>query len=249
MSPFRRFWISAYSIAGAVTTTTTIDKASRRPLEVHRRATGSAGSAITEGWRSPREAPTDVQTDCLMKRRVYLRFLCAGGAVLLLGGHSPYRQWDVYRKARLVLLVSATDETSVRLAQALVAIFEHRLPESRATYARARDTNDLVRLIASKQLEVALLREGDAHAVFTGAEPFADNGRVALRTLGALGEHLFVCLEEVPKAAAYMLVEALAERWRDLDAALVRQASGPKPPQALRVPLHPGALEFYRDHT
>ncbi len=118
-----------------------------------------------------------------------------------------------------------------------------------ATYARARDTNDLVRLIASKQLEVALLREGDAHAVFTGAEPFADNGRVALRTLGALGEHLFVCLEEVPKAAAYMLVEALAERWRDLDAALVRQASGPKPPQALRVPLHPGALEFYRDHT
>ena len=156
-----------------------------------------------------------------MKRRVYLRFLCAGGAVLLLGGHSPYRQWDVYRKARLVLLVSATDETSVRLAQALVAIFAHRLPESRATYARARDTNDLVRLIASKQLEVALLREGDAHAVFTGAEPFADNGRVALRTLGALGEHLFVCLEEVPKAAAYMLVEALAERWRDLDAALV----------------------------
>ena len=162
-----------------------------------------------------------------MKRRVYLRFLCAGGAVLLLGGHSPYRQWDAYRKARLVLLVSATDETSVRLAEALVAIFAHRLPESRATYARARDTNDLVRLIASKQLEVALLREGDAHAVFTGAEPFADNGRVALRTLGALGEHLFVCLEEVPKAAAYMLVEALAERWRDLDAALVRQASGP----------------------
>jgi hypothetical protein len=144
-----------------------------------------------------------------MKRRLCLSLLSASAAVLLLGGHSPYRQWDAYRKARLVLLVSASDHTSVQLAHALVAIFSNRLPESRATYARARDMNDLVRLIASKQLEVALLRERDAHAIFTGAEPFADNGRVALRTLAALGEHLFVCLEEVPKAAAYMLVEAL----------------------------------------
>lgn len=62
------------------------------------------------------------------------------------------------------------------------------------------------------------------------------------------GEHLFVCLEDVPKAAAYMLVEALAERWRDLDPVLLRQHRGPKPLQAVRVPLHPGAFEFYRDH-
>ena len=184
-----------------------------------------------------------------MKRRLCLRILGAGAAVSLLGGHSPYRQWDVYRKSRLVLAVSATDQTSARLAPALVAIFSQRLPESRATFARARDTNDLVRLVASKQLELALLREADAHAVFTGAEPFADNGRVALRTLAALGEHLFVCLEDVPKAAAYMLVEALAERWRDLDPALLRQPRGPKPLQTVRVPLHPGALEFYRDHS
>lgn len=167
----------------------------------------------------------------------------------LLGGHSPYRQWDVYRKARLVLLVSATDETSVRLAQALVAIFANRLPDSRATYARARDTNDAVRLIASKQLEIALLREADAHAVFTGDGPFADNGPVALRTLAALGEHLFVCLSDVPNAAAHVLVEALAYRWSEIDQALVRQPKGPKPPNTPRVPLHPGALEFYRNHT
>ena len=163
-----------------------------------------------------------------MKRRVCFRLLCSGAALWLLSGHSPYRQWDVYRRARLVLLVSATDETSVRLAQALVTIFSDRLPDSRATYARARDTNDAVRLIASKQLEIALLREGDAHAVFTGAEPFADNGPVGLRTLAALGEHLFVCLDGVPKAAAYMLVEALADRWQEIE---------------------PGALEFYRDHA
>ncbi len=105
-----------------------------------------------------------------------------------------------------------------------------------------------MRLIASRQIELALLREGDARAAFSGAEPFADNGRVALRTLAALGQHLFVCLENVPNGAAYLLVQTLAGQWRDLDPMLVQQATGPNPSQASRVPLHPGALEFYRDH-
>jgi hypothetical protein len=52
----------------------------------------------------------------------------------------------------------------------------------------------------------------------------------------------------VPNAPAYLLVEALAERWRDIDPVLVAHASGPKPTAAVRVPLHAGALEFYRDH-
>lgn len=185
----------------------------------------------------------------LTQRRLWLRLLCAGTAVWLLGGHSPYRQWDVYRKSRLVLLASAADDSAVRLAQALAAIFARRLPESRATYARARDTNDLVRLIASQQLDVAVMREADAYAAFSGVAPFADNGRVPLRTLGVLGEHLFVCLENVPPTAAYLLVESLAEYWRDIDPPLVLKASGPKPSKALRVPLHAGALEFYRDHA
>jgi TRAP-type uncharacterized transport system substrate-binding protein len=183
-----------------------------------------------------------------MQRRLCLRGVAAAAALWLLSGHSPYRQWDVYRKARLVLLASAADETSVRLAQALAQIFAQRLPESRATHARARDTNDLVRLLASKQLEVAVMREADAYAAYSGAAPFADNGRVALRTLALLGAHLFVCREEVPKAAGYLLVEALAERWDRIDSAMVAHASSPKPAQPLRLPLHAGALEYYRDH-
>jgi TRAP-type uncharacterized transport system substrate-binding protein len=183
-----------------------------------------------------------------MRRRLCLRLLGAGAAVSLLSGHSPYRQWDTYRKARLVLLVSASDEGSVRLAQSLAALFAKRLPKSRATHARARDTNDAVRLLASKQLDVALLREADAHAAYAGVEPFADNGGVGLRTLGVFGEHLFVCLADVPDAASHMLAEALTEHWSDIDPALVKDASGPKPLRAPRVPMHPGAAEFYREH-
>jgi hypothetical protein len=181
-------------------------------------------------------------------RRACLRLLGGAAAACLLSGHSPYRQWDVFRRARLVLLVSASDAPSVRLAEAMVAIYAQRLPDSRATFARSRDTNDLVRLIASRQLELAVLREADAHAVFSGTGAFADNGRVALRTLAQLGAHLFVCLEGVPNAAAYQLVDALAEGWGALDRSLVHEAAGPKPPLELRVPLHAGALEYYRDH-
>jgi TRAP-type uncharacterized transport system substrate-binding protein len=183
-----------------------------------------------------------------VRRRPVLLALGAAAAVLLLGGHSPYRQWEVFRKARLVLLVSAADELAVRLAQSLVGLYAERLPESRATVARSRDTNDLVRLVASKQLEVALLRESQAHAVLTGAEPFSDNGRVELRTLAALGDHLLVCLDGVSTGVAYKLVEALADGWRTLDPSLVRDAQGPRPAPAVLVPLHPGAVEFYRDH-
>src|SRR5215208_397716 len=154
------------------------------------RPTSPSPPSWTSACSSERTVVTAMTTD--VRRRPVLRALGAAAAVLLLGGHSPYRQWEVFRKARLVLLVSAADALAVRLAQSLVGLYAQRLPESRATVARARDSNDLVRLVASKQLEIALLRENQAHAVLTGAEPFSDNGRVELRTLAALGDHLLV---------------------------------------------------------
>jgi TRAP-type uncharacterized transport system substrate-binding protein len=154
----------------------------------------------------------------------------------------------VHRKARLVLLVSAAEQASVPLGKALAALYAQRLPESRATMARARDTNDIVRLMASKQLDVALLRERHAYAAAAGQHPYADSGAPRLRALAVLGDYVLVCRDDLPAASAYMLTEALAERWRDIDRALVRAAPGPRPPGTLAIPLHPGALEYYRDH-
>lgn len=172
----------------------------------------------------------------------------AGGLWLALTAHSPYRQWEVYRRTRLVVLASAKDDRSVLLGSLLATIYAQRLPDSRATLARARDNNDLVRLMASKQLDVALMREREAHAALVGAPPYADAGMVPLRALAALGEYLFVARDDLPNASAYMLTEALAQRWRELDPALVNGAPGPRPAGALSIPLHPGALEYYRDH-
>jgi TRAP-type uncharacterized transport system substrate-binding protein len=183
-----------------------------------------------------------------LKRRRLLLLTLTGGAWLALTGHSPYRQWEVHRKTRLVLLVSASEQPSVLLGNLLAAIYAQRLPESRAMMARARDTNDLVRLMASRQLDVALIRESDAYAALVGEAPYADSGAVQLRALAVLGEYLFVCRDDLPNGSAYMLAEALAARWRDIDPALVRKAAGPRPGSTLRIPLHPGALEYYRDH-
>jgi hypothetical protein len=167
-------------------------------------------------------------------RRLLVRAALAGGAWLALCAHSPYRQWDVHRKARLVLLVSRSDERSVALGRELAALYAARLPESRASMARARDDNDLLRLLQSKQLDVALVR--------TGTQDFP------LRALAVLGEHMLVCREDLPAASAYMLTEALAAGWSDIDPALAGAALGPRPSGTLSIPVHPGALEYYRDH-
>lgn len=181
-------------------------------------------------------------------RRRLLRVAVAAGLWLALTGHSPYRQWEVHRKTRLVLLVSRTEQPSVLLGKTLAGIYAQRLPESRATMARARDSNDVVRLMASKQLDLALLREREAYAALVGDGRYADNGALPLRALAVLGEYVFVCRDDLPNAAAYLLTEALAQGWRDIDPALVGAAAHPRPAATPRIPLHPGALDYYRDH-
>jgi TRAP-type uncharacterized transport system substrate-binding protein len=183
-----------------------------------------------------------------MSRRRVLRLALAGGLWLVVTGHSPYRQWEVYRKIRLVVLVSAEDAASVQLGQAIAGLLAKHLPESRAMMSRARDTNDLVRLIASKQLDTALMREEDAAAAFRGAGRFADNGTIPLRALAQVGSHLFVCRDDFPKPNAYQLAETLADQWQSVDPALPSRARSSKPVSSGPIPIHPGALDYYADH-
>jgi TRAP-type uncharacterized transport system substrate-binding protein len=149
----------------------------------------------------------------------------------------------------LVVVVSAGETASVQLGQAIAGLLAKHLPESRAMMARARDTNDVVRLLASKQLDTALMREEDASAAFGGSGRFADNGRVPLRVLAQFGPYLFVCRDDLPKPNAYQIAETIAEQWRAIDATLTSGAPGPTPLSSVRIPIHAGALEYYEDDT
>jgi TRAP-type uncharacterized transport system substrate-binding protein len=181
-----------------------------------------------------------------MNRRCFLAM--TGGLWLLLTGHSPYRQWEVYRKVRLIVVANAEDGASVRLGQAIAGLLAKHLPDSRAMMARARDINDLVRLVATKQLDTALMREEDAWMAFRGTGRFADNGNVPLRTLAQCDAYFFVCRDDLPNAIAYQVAETLSEQWTEVGAAAPNGARGPRPASAARIPLHPGALEYYEDH-
>jgi len=171
----------------------------------------------------------------------------AVGAWVLLTAHSPYRQWEVYRKTRLVIVASFEEQEAVRLGRLLAATLARRIPQSRAMLSRARDTNDLFRLLASKQLDMALVDEADAHAAASGAQGFADGGKIPLRSLAQIGPYLLVCRAEFPRANAYQIAEALAEGWREIFEPTIK-AAGPQPAASVRVALHPGAGQYYDDH-
>ena len=183
-----------------------------------------------------------------MNRRTLLRLAAASGSWLLLTGHSPYRQWEVYRKARLIVLVNSEEAASAQLGLAIAALLAKHLPESKAMMARARDINDVVRLIASKQLDTALLREEDAAAAFMGAGRFADNGKVPLRALAQCGTYVYACRDDMPRSNGYQIAETIVERWKEIDSRLVNGSPSPRPSSSMRIPVHPGALEYYEDH-
>lgn len=173
--------------------------------------------------------------------------VAAVGACALLTAHSPYRQWDVYRKARLVIVTSFEEDEAVRLGRNVAATLARRIPQSRAMLSRARDTNDLFRLLASEQLDVALVHEADAHAAATGAQGLAAGGKIPLRSLAQIGPYLLICRAEFPRANAYQIAESLAEEWREIFQPTV-DAAGPRPLASVRVALHTGAREYYDDH-
>lgn len=114
--------------------------------------------------------------------------------------------------------------------------------------SRARDKSDLFRLLASGQLDVALVAEPDASAAATGSRVVSNGGPLPLRALAQLGPYLLVCRAEFPAANAYQIAEALAERWPELADPATGALAGPRPAGSPRVALHPGARAYYEDH-
>ena len=118
-----------------------------------------------------------------MNRRGFL-FLGLSTSACLLMGHTPYRQWQVYRKSRLIFVVSEMDEVSLRLGSTIAPALAARVPESKAMMATAATAVDVVKLLTSAQLDVALLTSDDAYEALQGAGRF--KGPAApLRTLAA----------------------------------------------------------------
>ena len=120
-----------------------------------------------------------------MNRRKFFILSLATGAFLVMG-HTPYRQWFVYRKKRLILVASEVDEASRRLGEAIAQTLATHLPESKAMLATTATSLDIVKLLKSEQLDVALLTSDEAYGALNGVGRFR-GWAVPLRILAVLG--------------------------------------------------------------
>jgi hypothetical protein len=191
-----------------------------------------------------------------MDRRRLVNLTAVAGVALVLMGHSPYRQWQVYRQQRLIIVTSAAEPQASAIGETLAELLATHLPDSRAMAARTRDSVEIVNLLASGQLDLALLTPTDARHALEGRGRFAANGAVALRALASLGAHLFVCRADFPAGRAYDLARIVGEHGRGLERGAVTAAPGgrEKPVitapggdgETVAIPWHPGALEYYQ---
>lgn len=172
--------------------------------------------------------------------RAGLRVGLLGAAALALGAHTPYRQWKVYRRRHLLIVASKTDPEAYRTATALAAALAEHLPESQARPSRAPSLERVASLIATKQMDVAVLTRAEAAALMDGRAAFHKGAPVALRALYATAAHLLVCRADFPAAHAYLVVRSL-DRHR---AGLALAGAGMSAREDGPPPMHEGALAY-----
>jgi NMT1-like family len=172
-------------------------------------------------------------------------FLLAGvlGAACGVMGHSPYRQWQAYRKSRLIIVTSAAEPGSYPLGEAIATLLAQHLPESRALAARTANSREIVKLLASNQLDVAILAAADARDAYEGRGHFRTEGALPLRALAVLGPYLLVCREDFPAPSAQAIASALAEHWRGEGAPPASPDGGPR----AAIPFHADVPEPFQD--
>ncbi len=174
-----------------------------------------------------------------MNRRTALRLSIGAAAALLLGGHTPYGQWVVYRKKHLLIGCHKLDPETYYLAKRVVALLAEHLPAAKSRVARAPDAGRLASLLGTAQMAVAVLSPADAAAMLAGTGRFEPYGAVPLRLLMPVAGRLLIARSDFPARHAWLVTGALTGT--ELAPA----------PQSAGVPLgdpgilwHPGSVTF-----
>ena len=175
-----------------------------------------------------------------MTDRKLVRLAVLGVAAVLVSGHSPYRQWYVYRANHLVVVGDKLRPGAFALTTAVAAAIATRWPASRAVAASVQTPVEVVKLLRSGQLPVGLIPAAEAREAFEGRGQFADDDKVPLRAVAVLGDSLLVVLDRFDRERARDIAQALAEHRHSLPVPQKAALRGPAP-----IPFHPGALDYY----
>ena len=180
-----------------------------------------------------------------MNRRQFFSLAAASAGWVFLSGHSPYRQWMVYRETHLVILTSRDDLGADDLGEKFAAIVREALPDSRATVGRGPRVQRIASLISTGQAMVGVVSRPNALAMYRGEGPFQQYGSIALRVLVQNDAYQLVCREDFLPQHGYLLTEALMEHMSMADGAgLDLSVPGREAADAGEIPPHVGALAF-----
>ncbi|MEM9222702.1 MAG: hypothetical protein AAGB11_09900 [Pseudomonadota bacterium] len=166
-----------------------------------------------------------------------LALAVASGAL----AHTPYRQWVVYRKKHLLLGTHRDDDAGYRTAKDAAAHLVEALPASKARVARAPAPSRLASLLATDQLDVAILKPSLAAEMAAGRNVFAAYGPIDLKTLLMLSDgRMLVAHARFPDEHAELVADAL------LGSALATKAAQADEPP---LPWHPGVIDTLNAHA
>jgi TRAP-type uncharacterized transport system substrate-binding protein len=109
------------------------------------------------------------------------------------------------------------------------------LPESHARITRASDTVRIASLLATGQLDVAIISRDEAANMHAGSGAFKEIGPIPLRLLAELSGHFLVAIESFRHA--FLLAEAIEHLRSSLSLAAAKSLPLP-------IPEHPGAAAY-----
>lgn len=175
-----------------------------------------------------------------MNRRQFLSLTAGSAGWVLLSGHSPYRQWIVYRETHLIILTSRDDLGADDLGEKFAAIVRGALPDSKAAVGRGPRVQRIASLISTRQVAVGVVSRPNALAMYHGEGPFQQYGAIPLRVLVQNDVYRLVCRDDFLPQHGFLLAEALMENGRDLGLSI----PGHDAVDTGDIPPHVGALAF-----
>lgn len=137
--------------------------------------------------------------------------LLAGCPLSLVHAHTPYRQWDIFRRRYLQILTSRSDLDGDAVGDDWVERLREHLPLSRAMVSRARDMRRVASLLKTDQAKLAVLSHADAKAMTTGGPSFEEYAPMPLQVLLDNGSYLLVARSNLPLHHAYAITAALMD--------------------------------------
>lgn len=173
----------------------------------------------------------------MIHRRTVLKTAAAFSIWSLTSGHTPYRQWDVYRKKHLLIGANKADPPTYELGKRMAELLAAELPKSRARVARAPHAWRLASLLTSDQIQLVLLNDQDLRGLRDGKDGFEAFGPTDLRVLYRFGDYWLVSRPDFPNEHAALVALTLAEH----GTALAKRQD--LPAESSPVPAHAGVLE------